>query len=99
MEGVKRGAAALGICWDVVDAGDVYARTCRTDQLGIAFQAGHELANRPSVCFSDTLAYPHIGLTAASNFQTVLRDSARILAPACSSSIVPPGRNVFIIRA
>lgn len=78
MDGVRRGAATLGICWDVVDTGDVHSATYRTDHLGIAVAPGHEFADRTSIGFAETLGCPHIGLPAASNFQSTLRDAARL---------------------
>ena len=78
IEGVRSGAATLGICWDVVDSGDLHTAPYRTDHLGVVVTDDHPLAGRASVSFAETLAYNHIGLPAASNFQTTLRDAARV---------------------
>ncbi|MCJ0764635.1 LysR family transcriptional regulator [Variovorax terrae] len=80
VEGVRSGAATLGICWDVVDSGALHAVPYRTDHLGLVVPDGHPLAGREAVRFSETLPYDHIGLPAASNFQTTLRDAARVSA-------------------
>lgn len=78
VEGVRNGAATLGICWDVVDSGALHCAPYRTDHLGLVVSDDHPLAGRAEVRFADTLSYDHIGLPAASNFQTTLRDAARL---------------------
>lgn len=78
VEGVRGGAATLGICWDVVDSRDLHSASYRSDHLGIVVSPDHELFGRPTVCFAETLVFPHVGLPAASNFQTTLRDAARV---------------------
>lgn len=78
VEGVRSGAATLGICWDVVDSRDLHVAPYRSDHLGIVASPGHPLAGLRSVRFAETLDHPQVGLPAASNFQVTLREAARL---------------------
>jgi DNA-binding transcriptional LysR family regulator len=73
---VRSGAAAIGICWDVVDLTGLETRFYAADQLGIAVAQSHPLANRSEIRFEETRPYEHIGMPPSSAFQAALDHEA-----------------------
>jgi DNA-binding transcriptional LysR family regulator len=73
---IREGAASLGVCWDVVDLGNLSRLAYRHDRLTIAVPFDHPLAARTSVSFEETLAFEHVGLPPTAALHAVLRRAA-----------------------
>ncbi|MBU1331000.1 MAG: LysR family transcriptional regulator [Gammaproteobacteria bacterium] len=79
VRGVLDGAADLGIIAGPVQAPGLQVLHFSTDRLVLAVPLGHPLAQRHLVSFSDTLAYPHIGLHEGSTLLSFLREQVEKL--------------------
>ncbi|OEC36460.1 DNA-binding transcriptional regulator, LysR family [Pseudomonas cuatrocienegasensis] len=79
VRGVLDGAADLGIIAGPVQAPGLQVLHFSTDRLVLAVPLGHPLAQRQLVSFSDTLAYPHIGLHEGSTLLSFLREQVEKL--------------------
>lgn len=77
--GVEEGAADLGICAGSTDIRTLVAYPYRSDRLVLVVPAGHPLACRDAVAFSETLDHDHVGLHRESSIHATLRDEARRL--------------------
>lgn len=73
---VRDGGAALGVCWDGVDAAGLELRAYRGDELVLAVPAGHALARRRRVQFSETLGFDYVGLASSSVVHATLQQAA-----------------------
>jgi DNA-binding transcriptional LysR family regulator len=73
---VRDGVASVGVCWDNVELGGLEARPWRSDRLALAVPAGHALARRKAVAFTDTLGYEHVGLPPSTAVHTLLQRAA-----------------------
>src|SRR5882757_4775230 len=67
VRGIEEGAAEIGICSGEADTRALEAFHYRTDHLVVVVRAGHPLASRDSLLFTDTLDFDHVGLHAASS--------------------------------
>jgi len=76
IRGVREGVAAIGICWDVADFGDLELRPYRKDHLSVITPPDHPLAARTRVTLRDTLDYEHVGMQAGSAVLLTLRRAA-----------------------
>ncbi len=73
---IREGAALVGVCWDIVELGDLAWLPYHQDRLTIAVPLDHPLAKEPSVKFEDTLEFEHVGLPPTAALHTVLRRAA-----------------------
>ncbi|TFZ07803.1 LysR family transcriptional regulator [Ramlibacter humi] len=73
VRGVREGLAALGVCWDAAELGTLQSRPYRRDRLCLVVPAGHRLAARKSVRFTDTLDDEHVSLPVNSAVQVMLQ--------------------------
>jgi DNA-binding transcriptional LysR family regulator len=76
---VGEGQTDIGIVSGSVRAQGLEVIPYREDRLVLAVPAGHALASRRSVAFSETLALPHVGLHEASAIHAFLHQIARDL--------------------
>lgn len=76
VRGVREGAASLGVCWDATDRGQLQSRRYRSDHLCIVVPAGHPLAAKKSIRFSQTLDFEHVSLPVNSAVQVMLQREA-----------------------
>lgn len=63
---VRDGSAALGVCWDQVQARDLHHIPYRQDELVVAVPVEHPLADRQSLALIEALPYPFVGLPPSS---------------------------------
>jgi DNA-binding transcriptional LysR family regulator len=73
---VRDGRAAVGVCWDTADFDALKHRPYRQDQLALAVHAGHPLAGRDTLTFSESLQFQHVGLQANSAVNRMLQRAA-----------------------
>jgi DNA-binding transcriptional LysR family regulator len=73
---IREGAASVGVCWDIVELGDLAWLPYHQDRLTIAVPMNHPLAKEASVKFEDTLEFEHVGLPPTTALHTVLRRAA-----------------------
>lgn len=76
IRGVREGVAAIGICWDVADFGELECRPYRKDHLSVIARPDHPLAAHSRLTLSDTLDYDHVGMQAGSAVLLTLRRAA-----------------------
>ena len=74
---VAEGRADLGVGAYEGDYPGVVFRPYREDRLVLAVPAGHELAGRKELAFSESLAYPFVSLTDESAMQRFIFEHAR----------------------
>jgi DNA-binding transcriptional LysR family regulator len=75
---VRDGNAALGICWDQLDAGPLECLPYRHDELVLAVPPDHPLASRSSISYSETLDHDQVGMPPWSAVtRTLEQDAAR----------------------
>ncbi|MDM0022205.1 LysR family transcriptional regulator [Variovorax saccharolyticus] len=63
---VEGGRADLGVCWDATGTRRLRTVPYRVDHMVVITHKEHELANRTSVSFVDTLPYERVAVDAAS---------------------------------
>jgi len=73
---VREGGASLGICWDHADFEGLESHAYRADELVLAVREGHQLANRKSLRFLETLRFEHVGLPPETAVHTMLHRAA-----------------------
>lgn len=73
---VQDGQADLGICHPLMHDGGLQVRTYRQDHLVLVVPRHHPLAGLPSVPFSATLDYDHVGLHSHSALYLAMRRAA-----------------------
>jgi len=78
VRGVREGMAAIGVCWDVADFGDLEAHAYRNDHLSIVTPANHPLAALSKVALYDTLDYEHVGMQSGSAVLLALKRAANL---------------------
>lgn len=76
VRGVRDGEAALGVCWDSVDAEGLARRAYRSDRLALAVPRRHPLARLRTLRFEQSLAYEHVALPAGTAVHQMLRRAA-----------------------
>jgi DNA-binding transcriptional LysR family regulator len=89
---VRDGGAALGVCWNNLDAGSLAMAAYRHDELALAVHPDHPLAQRRSVRYVETLDYEQVGLPPSSAVtrlleQTAAHEGRRVLWRVVVSSI------------
>ncbi len=73
---VRDGSAALGVCWDQVEARDLHQIPYRHDDLVLAVPRHHPLAKHDSLYLADALPYPFVGLPPSSAVTRMLDRAA-----------------------
>ncbi len=73
---VAEGVASLGIVAATVETAGLETFPFRQDRFVVVAQAGHPIADRPDVAFSEVLAFDHVGLDRASALQRFLSTRA-----------------------
>jgi DNA-binding transcriptional LysR family regulator len=84
---VHEGQADLGIVWDRTGTGSLETVPYRTDRLVVICHAGHPLAERQSVRFTDTLPFNGVTVDAASIAQHLQQRAAIADGRALRSSV------------
>jgi DNA-binding transcriptional LysR family regulator len=72
VRGIQEGTADIGVAAGPVQGQGLEIMNFSTDRLVLATAIGHPLAKQSSVSFTETLAYPHIGLHEGSTLQHFL---------------------------
>jgi DNA-binding transcriptional LysR family regulator len=72
VRGVQEGTADIGVAAGTVQGQGLEIINFSTDRLVLATAIDHPLSRRGSVSFTETLAYPHIGLHEGSTLQHFL---------------------------
>lgn len=73
---VRNGSAALGVCWDQIDFGELEHLAYRRDRLGLAVHESSPLARRRSIRFEDSLDLEHVGLQPDTAVYSLLQRAA-----------------------
>lgn len=76
VRGVIDGSTDLGVVAGPVTSRKLEIIPFSVDRLVLVTPKGHDLANRKSISFQETLEYPHIGLREGSTLFNFLRDQA-----------------------
>src|SRR5207302_1891149 len=69
---IAEGVADVGIVAGTVDMGALETFAFRSDRFVVVTGAGHPLAQRPAVAFSEVLAHDFVGLERSSSLQRFL---------------------------
>ena len=76
--GVREGHAAVGLCWDAADFGNLHTRPWRSDHLSVVMPRSHPLATQPTLHLAQTLDEEHVNLPPNSAVQLMLRPPAAL---------------------
>lgn len=88
VRGVIDGTASVGICWDAANIGTLKSLPYRCDHLAVVVPVGHDLAQRQSVRFSDTLDYEHVSLPVTSTVPLMLHRAAAALGISLTPRVI-----------
>lgn len=79
VEGVRAGAASLGICWDAIDLGGLKTEPYRNDHLCVAVPRRHPLTRLRRVRYADMLDFEQVRMPLSSHLELMLhREAARV---------------------
>jgi DNA-binding transcriptional LysR family regulator len=76
--GVREGHAAVGLCWDAADFGNLHTRPWRSDHLSVVMPRSHPLATQPTLHLAQTLDEEHVNLPPNSAVQLMLQRAAAL---------------------
>ncbi|MEK1943735.1 MAG: LysR substrate-binding domain-containing protein [Pseudomonas sp.] len=76
LQGIREGAADIGIISDAVDSSGLQTLPFRNDPLALVIPRDHPLATRKEISFSDTLAHEFVGLALNSALAIYLEEQA-----------------------
>lgn len=78
LRGLREGAADLGVLWDQGDTAGLDATPYRSDHLCVVMAAGHPLARRAALGFTDILDQPAICISPGGLLDRLLRRQAAL---------------------
>jgi DNA-binding transcriptional LysR family regulator len=76
VRGVRDGNAALGICWDIAEFGELATHRYRSDRLIVVVHPAHPLAKLKKLSFTDTLDFEQVSMPPNSAVQVMLARAA-----------------------
>lgn len=88
VRGVIDGTASVGVCWDAANSGTLKSLPYRCDHLAVVVPVGHDLAQRQSVRFADTLDYEHVSLPVTSTVPLMLQRAAAALGISLTPRVI-----------
>ncbi len=73
---IRDGEAALGVIWDAANLRELDVDPYHHDQLAVVVPPTHDLAQRESVTFAETLPWEHVGMPANSIIHGIMARAA-----------------------